>query len=153
MIQANINTKHFLVCPNCGEDISSVDHLPNRFQGRWSCSSCDKSFNFEFTRVDDCIVIMLEEAKEHAKKVLITLRSDAKPITLKVQGRVYSDRNGNFDSEEEQIEDKRYYYDEHTCPINYLDQVVKIIDGNGDDDPHGVFKFVSMEPWVEDDDE
>lgn len=35
--------------------------------------------------------------------------------------------------------DKRYFYEEHTCPINYMR--IPLISFNGDRDPHGLFKF------------
>lgn len=38
--------------------------------------------------------------------------------------------------------DKSYYYDNHTCPINWMGgYVIKLIEGD-DDDPHGLFKWV-----------
>lgn len=35
--------------------------------------------------------------------------------------------------------DKRYFYEEHTCPINFIS--IPLISFNGDRDPHGLFNF------------
>jgi hypothetical protein len=44
----------------------------------------------------------------------------------------------------------RYFYDEHTCPTNFMGEVEKVIDpADGDEDPHGIFAFVKMEPWTD----
>jgi hypothetical protein len=36
--------------------------------------------------------------------------------------------------------DRTYFYEEHSCPTNYVQCEAIICDG--DDDPHGVFEFV-----------
>jgi len=38
-----------------------------------------------------------------------------------------------------------FYYNEHTCPTNYLRDVVEVI-ADGEVDPHGCFKFVTSVP-------
>jgi hypothetical protein len=48
---------------------------------------------------------------------------------------------------EDEDDSHRYYYNEGTCPTNYLG-VLKVFDDEGDDDPHGIFEFVKCDPWV-----
>lgn len=48
---------------------------------------------------------------------------------------------------EELLQDKEYFYNEHTCPTNFLD--VELICENGDTDPHGIFEFVDA-VWMTD---
>ncbi len=43
------------------------------------------------------------------------------------------------------MDSQRYYYEEHTCPSNFLG-VEKVMDDSGDEDPHGIFAFVGIEP-------
>lgn len=40
---------------------------------------------------------------------------------------------------EEMQNDKRYLYEEHTCPTNFIS--IPLISFNGDHDPHGIFRF------------
>jgi hypothetical protein len=41
-----------------------------------------------------------------------------------------------------------YFYEEHTCPTNWTDEIVAVI-ANGDEDPHGFAKFVKRIPVPE----
>jgi hypothetical protein len=48
---------------------------------------------------------------------------------------------GTDDSHEE------YFYNEHTCPCNWIDDIIAIIDlNNGDIDPHGIAQYVGRLP-------
>lgn len=38
-----------------------------------------------------------------------------------------------------------YFYDEHTCPTNWTNEIVAVIE-NGDPDPHGFATFVAARP-------
>ena len=69
----------------------------------------------------------------------MTLRSSG-PVTLLVKGMALLPHNNEEDHQ-------RFFYDEHTCPTNFMPNVVKVIDADGDEDPHGVFAFVKSEPW------
>jgi hypothetical protein len=52
--------------------------------------------------------------------------------------------NGEFD-----IDNKRYFYEEHTCPTNYLGVEMVVDLNDGDTDPHGIFEFVGAIPYVD----
>lgn len=46
---------------------------------------------------------------------------------------------------EDELAHQKYHYNEHTCPTNYIGDVLKVVDpADGDQDPHGIFKFVSQ---------
>lgn len=47
----------------------------------------------------------------------------------------------------ELLEQARYFYEEHTCPTNFIR--VPMISEAGDHDPHGVFEFVDA-VWMMD---
>ena len=41
-------------------------------------------------------------------------------------------------------EHHEYYYNEHTCPTNYMRNVVAVIDlKHQDQDPHGIFEYIA----------
>ena len=65
-------------------------------------------------------------------------------VLLKRNG-VYLIVNGNkmlgIDKEEAEHQDQ-YYYNEHTCPTNYMQDVEAVI-YEKDADPHGVFEWVA----------
>jgi hypothetical protein len=74
--------------------------------------------------------------------VTVTLKSRTKPpIILTLNAWKYA--HSQKDSKEKYVEHQRYFYDEHTCPTNYLSQV-EMISFEGSNDPHGVFEFVSV---------
>lgn len=52
-----------------------------------------------------------------------------------------------FGSEQEVREARGYFYEEHTCPTNFIRDPVVAIFADGDDDPHGVFRFVDF-AWM-----
>lgn len=56
-------------------------------------------------------------------------------------GKIYFIINGitSADSHEELQEDGIYFYEESTCPTNFIN--IPMICANGDTDPHGLFGF------------
>lgn len=44
--------------------------------------------------------------------------------------------------------DKSYYYNEHTCPVNFIP--IEAVMTKEDNDPHGIFEYIRSE-WVPDD--
>lgn len=130
-------SERYIRCPGCGKSEHQVSHLPLGTETAWYCDDCGVRFRLRVISADcvNCEVIPVE-SKE---KRLVTLRS-AGPVTLLVEGMVLlpnDDEEGH----------ERFFYDEHTCPTNYMRKVVKVIDAEGDEDPHGVFAFVKLEPW------
>ena len=41
-----------------------------------------------------------------------------------------------------------YFYNEHTCPTNFMPDVIGVRTDDGDTDPHGLFAYVKTEPWT-----
>lgn len=44
---------------------------------------------------------------------------------------------------DEEIQHQKYWYEEHTCPTNWLDNVIEIW-YKGERDPHGAFRFKNI---------
>jgi hypothetical protein len=72
---------------------------------------------------------MADEIYDAVLDLLVVPPSD-KPIYLVVKTKRYSDDDG-----------LAYFYNEHTCPTNWIGDVEAII-FEGDSDPHGVAQFV-----------
>lgn len=134
-------TQLFLVCPNCGERKERVDHIAvGRSAGPWACGFCHRYYRFVRTGPE---TVEVEQLEQRETPVTVTLRSrTVPPITLKLHTWKYG--HSQEDSAEEYAEHQRYFYNEHTCPTNFMRNVEKIV-FEGDEDPHGVFEFVSVE--------
>lgn len=140
----------FVTCPHCNKGEHRVDHCKPGFSSSWYCDECGGRFHIELHSETKFLLTPLAEKKI---KTLVTLES-AGPVRLLVEGMSFTRADGTSDGKEESR--AQYFYDEHTCPTNFLGDVVKVIDpADGDDDPHGIFAFVKVEPWrdVENDDE
>jgi hypothetical protein len=101
----------------------------------WQCGGCLTQLMFDFE--SDTIQILEEGHPGSSSKnlVLLKLVPTDKPIYLLVEGYTHYDKHGKYNP------DQSYFYNEHTCPTNYLQSVLKIYEGD-DGDPHGLFQFV-----------
>lgn len=131
----------YIACPRCGEGEYEVSHLRPGADTAWYCDDCGYKFRLQ---VHDPISITLTVLDECHTPTLVTLRSTV-PVTLLIKGRRLV-KNG---VEVDDAESDHYYYEDCTCPINYLQWVEKVVDDEGDMDPHGIFTHVKTEPWRE----
>ncbi len=71
------------------------------------------------------------------RKTLVLLRIDAKdaPIYFVVEGLATWPK-----PLDEMISGEEYFYNEHTCPANFIR--IPMVSAGGDHDPHGIFAFV-----------
>ena len=132
-------TKHYFLCPHCNVHKFPIDHLINinTDWGPWYCDDCGWACKGE---VNNCEVLV-EKTLKRKDKSLVFLKKDN--VLLAVEGNFYNDKID--------LEHSKYYYETHTCPINYLRNVVEIINlDTNDNDPHGVFEFVDEIPYNED---
>jgi hypothetical protein len=70
---------------------------------------------------------------------LLKLEGAAKPLYF-----VMEERYGKPDEEDYQG-NRQYFYEEHSCPTNWLPTCVAVIE-DGDTDPHGFLTFVRSVP-------
>jgi ribosomal protein L37AE/L43A len=131
----------YIVCPACHQPDQSIDHLEGKGVTMWYCRKCGVRYAFKY---DSGEVTDLGLTGERIEKRLVLLRRDN--IGLVVVGRCLpaaaaadnSDPTGHH----------AYYYNEHTCPVNYMRDAKAVIDlDKKDTDPHGIFEYVTTLPW------
>lgn len=136
-----IKTKRVIECPECEQHEFTIEHLfAAHMNGRacqWSCGECSHRFNFVVK--DD--VFTMEKIEQNHWRSLVLLQSEVDPkLYIVTKGFTRLMKDGVRPPYEETAEHNRYYYEEHTCPTNFM-SVERII-YNGDYDPHGIFKYV-----------
>lgn len=127
-----VETTHYAVCPCCQEQTSTIDHLLGKDTTTWwYCDNCGERYEIMFKRSGEVYTKPMNERKE---KHLVLLRNG--DIGLVVEGMSFS---GSVPEEHHE-----YYYNEHTCPTNYMKVVLAVIDlKHRDQDPHGIFEYVA----------
>ena len=134
-------TKRFITCPHCQEGVHTVEHLIQNAQnptykgechaGPWYCDNCGHSF-FLVASSDGTIDVTLHKEVSTPITVLLEIPPQQHPIVLKV-----AHKNYGGPVEENNL---RYFYEEYTCPINYLRDVLEV-SVEGDSDPHGLASY------------
>lgn len=143
-MKATLVERFHVACPHCGEEDGRVDHLfrgtPKSF-GPWYCKSCRRGYVGRVLAPKDVEVTPIDRSMPETLDLLMLPPQD-KPVYFVVKGLAV---NGEMDG-------KAYYYEEHSCPTNYIR--CEAIISDDDDDPHGLFKFVRAMPmpghWDED---
>ena len=134
-------TKYYVECPHCHNSKNRVDHLFNdgneeRTFGHWYCDECGNAYKGKVKGKE----VSLEKVDRRLDKSIVFLKK--KNVLLAVKG-MYFDGDLNE-------EGSSYFYNEGTCPTNYLQNVEMVINlKNFDTDPHGIFKFVGQIPFVD----
>lgn len=141
----NTVTTVYAACPNCGFDRAhSVGHiLADRSSnwrssfGPWACDECGVSVTGKVND-DNSVDFELTEGQQVACYTLLKIEPQTAPVYFVISDKDYNRRLGS-----EPFEGTDYYYNEHTCPINWLrNQVVQVI-SEGDTDPHGLATYVN----------
>lgn len=133
-------TKIYAVCPHCSERASAVCHLKaGEKAGAWRCKSCGGWYQPAANKDGSgYLVKKLDRPKDH--RTLVFLR---RGDVLLVVHRLAEVAHGctTYEGKLDQS-GQAYFYNEHTCPTNYLSDVVAVVDlKTNDPDPHGVFEF------------
>ena len=161
-MKADTITKTHLVCPVCKEPGACIDYLEAGRSMIADCNYCGAYFKLSRRATTLAPAYEIEVLKEKKQRVIVTLQSATEPpITLKVNDWMYPGVNLTFwqDKSNEVVpetfkqfwENKKYYYDVHCCPASMLrNNLEEIIIGDLAD-PHGLFKFVSVELPKEED--
>jgi len=137
---AQAKIRLYIPCPACEDGIWRADHITVGQSTIWTCDECHNESRIQ--RLTENYFEILPNGRKDTP-VVVTLQSATEPkITLKLNAWKYS--HSQDDSQEDYESNQRYFYDEHTCPTNWTNQIVEII-FKGDHDPHGVFEFVSVE--------
>lgn len=136
-------SKHYITCPyeDCGatgeEGPGPVTHLLDcdTFFGPWYCKKCHRAVTGTVRKGE----VSISKNNQSSKPTLDLLRLDPLPqsLFLIAKGLVWNDKIDPSG--------KEYYYEQHTCPINYFHDAEVVIFGN-DNDPHGLFRYVKSIP-------
>lgn len=121
-------------CQECGETEKSYAHLfvGQRF-GPWYCDNC--GLGVYGVVLEDGVELKKVKDRKVNTLVLLKLNVPNTDIHIVVRGMDFSE-DGTVDYSDDSSTE--YYYNEHTCPWNYLRLPIK----DGDDtDPHGLFVF------------
>lgn len=138
-----IYQQDFLICPWCDQQSGQrVDHLysdalPRAF-GSWECKECGRSFRGTVT-APGTVTLERDEAAKVYGRALALLRFNGKdgPVYFVMDRRYHTP--GEPDEEFQSHES--YFFEEHSCPTNWLRDCVTVIE-NGDMDPHGFLDHV-----------
>lgn len=149
-------TKTYAHCPKCDHQMSTVDHLLKgkaTSAGPWTCHRCSSDILIDVDAENTVRVSVMDPTKRAAyRPVLLLLRT----ITTPAVYFVVPARSFNPD----ELEENRYYYNEHTCPTNWIDTSVVLIQNgkpvlsrlqnvmmdvsDGEQDNHDMFEIVDM---------
>jgi len=129
------------ICPHCNEPDSTIDHLLGSNQEtKWYCDACGGRYSLTFSE-SGCDVSPLREWRINLAVVLMHNN-----IFVVVEGAAYAkDDPSNYDAS-----NLRYFYDEHTCPVNWMGVECLYDAENNDTDPHGLFRFLGFELFPDD---
>ncbi len=130
----------YIACPACSQGAHTVSHkMHGGGFGPWYCDECGQGFRGRTISGAEAEVELVDS---RVIKTVVTLRLDPDdaPITLIVEGIQVLHGDEQFDPDRDE-----YFYNEHTCPINFLPKVAEVIDDEGNNDPHGVFRWVKTE--------
>lgn len=148
MLEAEIieETKKYIKCIDCGKKTEIISHLINNEGkeigfGPWFCNHCGTGYNGKV--IGDQVYI----TKCDRRKTDLTVILKKDNILLGIRGMT-------FDKELDH-KSKQYFYEEHDCPSNYLQDVDFVVDLDLDNgfDPHGLFEYITAVPYIDDTDE
>lgn len=128
--------KKVFACPDCGSAEHEYEHLQLGYSfGPWYCDTCGCGVSGKVLSDGE---IEIQKSSDRKANTLVLLRlnvpgTEEAPIHIVVTSMVFYP-DGAIPSIDNHREE--YFYEEHTCPWNYLRLPIK----QGDDtDPHGVF--------------
>lgn len=135
-------------CPSCGDDDAfNVTHIgPGGYPmslraGPWFCDECGYGVDVRYDADSGSIFLPPADGDRkfsHNGIAVVCLPPQDEPVYFTV------DACGvNEEDEEDGLEAHRYWYEEGTCPTNFLRYVHQVRIGD-DNDPHGLFELVSL---------
>jgi hypothetical protein len=139
--------KHeFAVCPWCEQKSGRrVDHLYGDRHpvtaGPWYCDECKRPFRVKVNAPGDVELTKDEGNGQSFTRSLALLKFEGKegPVFFVMDHNRY--RSTLTETDEENQDAQRYFFEEGSCPTNWLRECVVVIE-DGDTDPHGFLDFV-----------
>jgi hypothetical protein len=145
-------TKRHVVCPSCGKPAGTIDHMiedairrgtPSWICG-WYCDRCGEEYKGHVF-ADGTANVEKTGKQKVETRALLKLEPLKGDVFIEVEGMTFLGVGETIDGKD-LVEDSRYYYEEHTCPTNYLRVVQELWEGGGGHDPHGLFKLIDVVP-------
>lgn len=147
----------YIVCSSCGDATGfNVTHLrkealvaqtPRTF-GPWFCDKCGRAI-YGKVEADGTVLTEPWTSTKENRAVLLKLEiSPTENLYLVTKGMSFIDEKKS-ETVEEARGHKRYFYEEHTCPLNYFRGLLVVIHDTkreACDDPHGLFDYVADIP-------
>jgi len=132
-------TKTYAVCPTCQADAGEVDHLlGTKVSTRWYCDACGHNYQLAFSE-DGAVAISPLPGRRITTLNVLKLPPQEKPVFFVVKGMRFE--AATTDQDQDQEDSTRFFYEEHSCPTNWLKPEMVYYDG--DCDPHGLIQFVT----------
>lgn len=142
-----IYSKDFAVCPWCGHQTnSSVSHLYGYRMpvkaGSWYCDKCRKPYDILVKAPGDVEITKAAHSdnRRFIPGLSLLRRGEGEDAVYFVMKKDRYETNDG-DTPEEAQDRERFFYEEHSCPTNWLRNCVAVIEG-ADADPHGFLTFV-----------
>lgn len=139
-------TKTYILCDECGGRVDSVDHLKDSRSEFWDwyCDCCGRANRI--VREGDGYI---SKCKPERRIPLVVILGRGN-MYLAVKG-MHFIKDGEEVDLQEITREKEYYYEEHTCPTNYIGgdvEVVSVLEDSKslDTDPHGCFEVIKVVP-------
>ena len=140
--------QEFLVCPWCGEESGCrVDHLYDMkaFSGAfgpWHCEHCKRGIEGRVRSPGD-VKVWRSKLQRSFSRSMALLKFDGKdgPVFFVMDHDRYHGEDSETQTDEDNQAHQKYFFEEHSCPTNWLRDCVAVI-AAGDCDPHGFLTFV-----------
>lgn len=137
---AKIEEKLYFKCTVCEKEDFRFDHLSIDAVVKWTCEKCGNELNI--LRLGEKEVDVVPTGRSQTPVTVTLVSETSPPIEFKLNTWKYA-HSQNL-SREEYESHETYFYNEHTCPTNWVSLIEQIKVGE-DTDPHGLFRFVSVE--------
>lgn len=136
-------TTRYVLCPSCGDGEFDVSLLGiGGTAGRWYCDDCGVGIKLEVVS-ETLVEVETTGDRQIGTNVHLVLDDPSQlPLTIVVEGMAFGEiRQTDEEILAERGHHDRYFYEEHTCVLNFLKSVKKVIAPDGDDDRHGIFRW------------
>lgn len=134
-MRVELKAKRYFLCPKCGKHEFEVEHLleSDTDAGPWYCDECSAGW---MVVIDKNEGVRVEERPPIFKEwLLLSIGPTDKPIYLRVPIVRFTAQQFRERTE--------FYVEINTCPTNLLSRVDEIW-FEGDADPHGILRVVSI---------
>jgi len=135
-MKVELKASVYFVCPKCGKHKFEVEHLfenESSAAGPWYCDECSAGW---MIAIDEYKDVHVEERPPIFKEwLLLSIGPTDKPVYLRIPSIRFTAQQFRERTE--------FYVEINTCPTNLLSKVDEIW-FDGDADPHGILRVVSV---------